>query len=76
MPAWAKVASTDVVQLPSPAPKLIDTTPGPIALASDTAPSKLASEASGASIRTMRASGAVAWTHCTSRAISIAHPES
>ena len=70
-----KALSTEAVQLPSAAPKLIDTTPGPIRLARRTAPSRLLMDASGASISTMRASGAVACAHCTSRAISMAQPE-
>ena len=71
-----KTESTEAVQLPSVAPKLIDTTPGPIALASFTAPRRLLRVASGASTRTMRASGAVAWAHCTSSVISVAQPAS
>jgi len=69
-------AFTDAVQLPSLAPKLIETMPGPMALASLMAPIRLLSEASGASIKTMRASGAVACTHCTSKVISVAQPAS
>ena len=76
MPATVKFDSTEFVQLPSGAPKLIDTAPGPIALASCTAPIRLGSVASGASMSTMRAYGAVAWLHWTSSAISVAQPES
>jgi hypothetical protein len=76
MPAPVKALSTEAVQLPSLPPKLIDTAPGPIALASRIAPSRLLTEASAASISTMRASGAVACAHCTSSAISVAQPAS
>lgn len=76
MLALANAESTEAVHDPSAAPKLIDTMPGPMALARLTAPSRLLIDASGASIRTMRARGAVAWAHCTSRAISVAQPES
>ena len=74
--AVANNESIAAIQEPSGAPKLIDTAPGPIALAKLIAPEKLVLEASGASIKIMRAIGAVAWAHSTSKAISVAHPAS
>ncbi len=70
MPAAVNDASVPLTQLPSGAPKLIDTTPPPILLASATPPSRVLLLASLASISTMRASGAIACAHCTSSAIS------
>ncbi len=74
MPVVVNDASVLVTQAPSAAPKLIDTTPAPILLASATPPSRLLLFESVTSTSTMRASGAIACAHCTSSAISAIQP--
>ncbi|HEY8027503.1 MAG TPA: hypothetical protein VIF60_23385 [Burkholderiaceae bacterium] len=74
MPLLLKTELADAAQLPSGAPKLIVAIPGPMALASVMAAVKLVVDGSGALINTVRASGAVTCTHCTSSAISVAQP--
>src|SRR5437660_5940814 len=80
-PPWplgvTKVLSNPVSVLNSPPPQLMDTatTPGWPA-AKLAAESRLLNELSLASTRRILAPGAMAWDHSTSRAISLAHPES
>ena len=76
MPLPVKALSIWAVQLPSRVPRLIDTTPGPMRLTSLRAATRLLIDGSGAWTSTSRASGAVAWAHCTSSAISVAQPDS